>query len=102
MVGHDDAHLVYRRVSWMTRADEFILRLLCDHSKIAMNPSTIAFNTEYSNSYAARRLRALSDHGLVENVGGNGPMFKITELGVRYVEGDAELDELEEKDSETA
>lgn len=85
----------------MTRADEFILRLLADHSEIAMNPSTIAFNTEYSNSYAARRLRALSDHGLVENAAENGPMFQITELGIRYVQGDAELEELEEKESES-
>lgn len=82
------------RVSWMTRADDAILELLRE-SGIAANPSTIAFNIDYDNRYVSQRCRKLSDNELVERVHETKAMYRITDLGRRYLDGELEASDLE-------
>lgn len=83
----------------MTRGDDTILELLKE-AEIAANPATIAYNIDYDRSYVFRRCRTLSEHGLVERVDEAKAMYRIEELGSRYLDGDTEKSELEPDDSE--
>lgn len=85
------------RISWMTRADDAILELL-QESGITANPSTIAYNIDYDRSYVSRRCRTLSEHGLVERVDEAKAMYRIAELGARYLEGEVKKSTLEPPD----
>ena len=76
----------------MTKADDAILELLRE-AGIAANPATIGFNTDYDNRYVSQRCRVLAEHGLVERVHETKAMYRITEFGRRYLDGDAEKDE---------
>ncbi|POG53805.1 MarR family transcriptional regulator [Haloferax marisrubri] len=82
------------RIDWMTRADDAILELLSE-AGIAANPSTIAFNIDYNNRYISQRCRILSENGLVERVHDTKAMYRITELGERYLAGDLSKVDLE-------
>ncbi|CQR49022.1 hypothetical protein BN996_00477 [Haloferax massiliensis] len=78
----------------MTRADDAILELL-QESGIAANPSTIAFNIDYDNRYVSQRCRVLAENGLAERVHETKAMYRITDLGERYLSGEASKEELE-------
>ena len=82
------------RVSWMTRADDAILELL-SKADIAANPSTIAFNIDYDRRYVARRCLTLSEHDLLDRVHEGKAMYKITEFGNQYLQGQINADALE-------
>lgn len=81
----------------MTRADDAILELLHE-AGIAANPATIAYNIDYDRSYVSRRCRTLSEHGLVKRVDEAKAMYRIEELGSRYLNGDVEKSVLEPPD----
>jgi len=76
----------------MTRADDYILEFLRD-ADIAANPSTIAFNIDYDNAYISNRCLELAENGLIDRVGGDKPIYEITDLGVRYLDDDLSDDE---------
>ena len=78
----------------MTRADDAILELLHE-AGIAANPSTIAFNIDYDNRYISQRCRILAENKLVERVHKTKAMYRITELGERYLVDDVDKEELE-------
>lgn len=82
------------RVSWMTKADDAILELLRE-AGIAANPATIAFNIDYDNRYVSQRCRVLAEHGLVERVHETKAMYKVTDLGERYLAGAVEKEDLD-------
>ncbi len=69
----------------MTRADDRILDLLRD-ADIAANPSTIAFNIDYDNAYISNRCLELAEGGLLDRVGGDKPIYEITDRGIRYLD----------------
>jgi repressor of nif and glnA expression len=76
----------------MTQADERILEFL--HAKdIVASPSVIAANIDYSGEYLSRRCNKLEDAGLLQRV--DPTNYRITELGERFLSGDAEADEIE-------
>lgn len=82
------------RVEWMTRADDFILELL-QEAGISANPSTIAFNIDYDRRYVSQRCRELAENGLLKRVDEDKAMYRITELGERYLAGEVDITEIE-------
>lgn len=84
------------RVDWMTRSDDAILEFLLNDPvhEIAAAPVTIAANVEFSRSTVHRRLRVLYEHGLVEYYNESQGVYRLTDLGRRYLSGEATHDEL--------
>jgi len=83
------------RAEWMTGSDDVILEFLQD-SGAGHNFQGIANNFEdrgISISYKTitRRLPKLHEAGLVEVLPGEGKYYAITDRGVAYLEGDADL-----------
>jgi len=70
----------------MTRADDYILDLL-DSAGIAANPATISYNIDYDRSYVSSRCRSLEDSGMLSREDPDKAMYRITDLGSRYLEG---------------
>lgn len=81
----------------MTQADERILEFLRDKDIVA-SPSVIAANIDYSGEYLSRRCNKLEDAGLLQRV--DPTNYRITELGERFLNGDANADEIELGDSD--
>ena len=81
------------RADWMTKADDHILELLSE-AGIAANPATIAFNIDYDGGYVAHRCRELADYDLISRVHETKAMYRISDLGERYLGGDVDADEL--------
>ena len=82
------------RVSWMTRADDYILELLRE-AGITANPSTIAFNIDYDRRYVSKRCLTLTEHGLLDRVDETKAMYRITDRGKAYLDGELGASELE-------
>lgn len=87
---------------WMSIWDERILEYLSTNE--SGSPTEIA-NNEYihvTKQHISRRLKELSDHGLIESLG-NG-IYKITNKGTSYLLGnyDAESEYSYEKETEQA
>ena len=87
------------RVGWMTRADDYILELLRE-AGIAANPSTIAFNIDYDRRYVSKRCRTLAEHGLLDREHPSKAMYRITDRGEAYLDGDLTAPELEDETTE--
>lgn len=79
------------RVEWMTRADDYILEFFED-TEIVATPHVVSANIDYSRQYVNRRIRTLSENGLLENTG-NG-LYRITDRGRAYLAGEVDADEL--------
>lgn len=82
------------RVEWMVPADDRILDTLAEIAPLAMSPAGLAFATEYEQSYVARRCRELANRGLIDRPG-DKMLYRITELGERYLSGEVEPTEYE-------
>lgn len=84
------------RVDWMTRADDAILEFLLNEGNrpLVSNPSTVEANIEYKISHVRRRLRALQDGGLVEYYDEDRGLYRISERGRAYLEGELDAAEL--------
>lgn len=88
------------RVEWMRPADVVLLLFLSEHRwRIAVTPSVAALNTGLSDTHANRRLKILTDAGLVEIADDRG-YYRVTDLGVRVVLGEVDPEELEGLDPE--
>ena len=81
------------RVPWMTQADDRILETLAD-SELILSPHVLSVNIDYSRHYLSTRLGKLRDAELVERV--DDGLYRITDRGRSYLEGDLEAVELEE------
>ena len=80
-------------------ADDRILEFLLDNkaeAPIGHSPSEISDFIGYGRQHVGRRCRELAEHELLLNLGRGS--YRITELGERYLSGDAGPEELENSD----
>lgn len=77
----------------MTRVDDEILEWLEENG--AGTPSLIADERGRASNYVGGRLRKLVDLGLVERP--KHGLYRITEDGTAYLEGDLDASELEDQ-----
>lgn len=87
-----------RRVYWMTGLDESILEFyeeLGGDPPIALPPTAVWWNlvedrgvSESVQSTFSRRMTKLTDAGLLDQVDEKRGYYKITDLGIRYLEED--------------
>lgn len=82
------------RISWMTRGDDYILQFFVE-ANIAASPNVIGYNIDYSRQYVARRCSTLTTGGLLERVDEEKAMYRITDLGRKYIRDDLSEDEIE-------
>lgn len=84
------------RVDWMTRSDDAILEFLANDPghELRAAPQTIAANIEFSHSTVLKRVRLLEQAGLLAYHDESRGIYELTELGRRYLTGDATHDEL--------
>jgi predicted transcriptional regulator len=78
----------------MTIWDDRLLEIIREEG--SGSPSELA-ESEFirvSRQHVSRRLKKLSEHGMLDHLG-NG-VYVITELGIDYLEGDLDADQLEE------
>ncbi|WP_255168506.1 helix-turn-helix domain-containing protein [Natrononativus amylolyticus] len=80
------------RVSWMTQGDDRILETLAS-SGLILSPAVIAINIGYTRNYVNKRVRKLSEAGLLERV--EEGYYEITDDGRAYLEGKLEAADLE-------
>ena len=83
-------------VDGLVAADIAILMFYGEHRwRIMAPPATVAANTPVSQSHANRRCQELTDAGLLVLADDRG-YYRITDLGLRYLNGAVSRDELEE------
>jgi predicted transcriptional regulator len=84
-------------VSWMTRSDDAILEFY-DEKDISAPPLVVSFNLSgVSHPTVKRRVKELSDRGLLKRYEEPRGFYEITDKGRSYLRGELEADELEEK-----
>lgn len=82
------------RVSWMTHADDRILEFFKEH-RIALPPTAVAYNIDFSEAYIKARMGKLQDNDLLVKVDETKGYYEITNLGIAYLAGDIDVEELE-------
>ncbi|MFC7193242.1 hypothetical protein ACFQL7_27935 [Halocatena marina] len=90
--GADDTMLP--TASWFHAADRSLLRFYGEHSNgpFFCPPGAAGLNVSISKDHARRRAKVLTVAGLLERQGTN---YRITDLGLRYVRGEMNQDDLE-------
>ena len=93
-------NMARHRADWMTGSDDVILEFLKD-SGAGHNYQGIANNFEdrgidISYKTITRRIPKLREAGLVRVLPGEGKYYAITERGEAYLEGEADLRDLDE------
>lgn len=78
-------------VEWMNRTDVAILEILED-SNLTLSPRILAEELDKDRQYVQKRCRLLMEAALVRKEARG--LYRITDLGIRYVTGDAERDEI--------
>jgi hypothetical protein len=83
--------------SWFHPADRALLRFYGGHldGKFECPPSPAGRNVDISDVHARERVRVLSAAGLLEQT---QTSYQITDLGLRYVRGEMDWEELEALD----
>ena len=87
-------------VSWMNRENDDPILELLDSSNLALKPAAIRYNLETRNGKEipkrtmAHRLSLLVENGLLVKEDEANGRYAITNLGRRYLSGDATEDEL--------
>jgi predicted transcriptional regulator len=82
-----------QRADWMTHMDDLVLEILRS-SGLVLSPSIIAFNLDASREAVNRRLKELTEYGLVERI--ERGKYRITRNGETYLDGDLDASELVE------
>lgn len=80
---------------WMTIADERILEHLSEVETDTPKQMEESGRVRFSRQYIGERCRKLADYGMLQHLG-NG-VYRITERGEEYLEGDLDAAELEER-----
>jgi predicted transcriptional regulator len=80
----------------MTSADDTILEFFEEHS-IALPPTAVSYNIDFSDTHVRNRMRKLADEGLLIKVDDKKGYYRITEKGRKYLAGDLDAGELETK-----
>jgi predicted transcriptional regulator len=86
--------------SWFHSADRSILRFYGEHQhgKFECGPGAAARNVSISEGHASRRIKKLTEARLLEQ---RNRTYIITDLGMRYVNGGIDTEELESLNPET-
>lgn len=86
-----------KSASWMHQIDERIIEHL-DESGWA-SPSTMSRGFRFTASEARilERCKALSDSGLIAPIYEGADMFELTTLGILYLNGDIDADNLSQR-----
>lgn len=80
----------------MTPSEEATLELL-DNSGLELTASNIAFNIGKSGAYIQQLCNDMANKGLLEKFNRAGhPFYSITDRGRAYLDGEIDVDELEE------
>ncbi|MDG5778834.1 MarR family transcriptional regulator [Haloarculaceae archaeon H-GB1-1] len=90
-VPHSHVAVMRPKVEWMNQTDDRILELL-DESKLALSPSVIAHNLDYSRSWISRRASRLHEASLLEKE--QGSYYRISEMGEAYLAGTIDAESL--------
>lgn len=80
-----------QRADWMTHMDDLILEIL-QSSGLVLSPSIIAFNLDVSREAVNRRLKELTEYGLVKRI--ERGKYRITRNGETYLDGNLDASEL--------
>ena len=80
---------------WMTIWDDRIMEIIRDGGPTSASELVKHQYIHTSRSTISRRLNKLADHGLLQRLP-NG-VFSLTEKGNRYLNGDLNVEELDEK-----
>lgn len=91
------------RVSGMNEVDDSILEFFERQDEgVSLPPTPVHYNlvevykaTDKSRETIARRMRKLAKRGLLEKVNDTKGYYRMTELGRRYLTGDATKEEIE-------
>lgn len=86
--------------SWFHAADRSLMRFYGGHTDgpFLCAPGAAGQNISISMEHARRRAKTLAEAGLLERYGQN---YRITDLGLRYVRGEMDEDELETLNPDT-
>lgn len=79
----------------MTGADDRILEFFEVH-RIALPPSVLTYHLDYSRTHINNRMRRLEEAGLLESVPEVRGLYRITDLGIAYLAGEVNAEELED------
>lgn len=84
------------RIRNMRESDRRILEFLYngDRNKIIANPAVIAENIDYANGTVRERMRPLRRAELIKYHDEDRAMYKIGDLGQRYMENELDDDEI--------
>nr|WP_049893092.1 helix-turn-helix domain-containing protein [Natronococcus jeotgali] len=95
------------RVSWMNEADDAILEYLQELEtdsghRIALPPTAVWYNIveelellDRSQNTVSRRMNILSEAGLLEKTDAKRGYYRVTDLGIAYLESELGSEDLE-------
>jgi len=85
--------------SWMTPADRAILERLQNegNDELALTPALIAENTDYARTTVREHLGVLLDYELVEYHDEERAIYRLSEKGRSYLNGNIDVSEIEDK-----
>lgn len=85
----------------MSGSDRHILEFLWnDGNQIYANPSTIAANIDYKPNTVRKRMRKLRSVGFVEYYDEQGGIYRLAELGEKYLQDILTSEEIAEIEDE--
>ena len=93
-------------VSWMNRENDDPILELLDRCDLALKPAAIRYNLETRNDKEipartmAHRLSLLVENGLLVKEDEENGRYAITDLGRRYLSGEADAEDLTSDDGE--
>lgn len=90
-----------RLADWMTPVDRDILELLRNEGgphELVLSPRIIAENTDWSRQTVREHLMTLRSHGLVEYYDETGGIYRLSDRGRAYLQGELAVDNLENND----
>lgn len=82
-----------KSASWMTLWDDRLLEWAETHDSVSASDVKDTVYFQISRSSISRRLKKLSEHGLLQHLG-NG-VYVITEQGEQYLRGELDANQLE-------
>lgn len=86
--------------SWMTPADRAILERLWNegNEELVLTPALIAENTDYARTTVREHMLELLEKGLVEYYDEERAIYRLTDRGRAYLEGELDSSKLEENE----
>jgi len=84
--------------SWMNPSDRAILERLRNrgNDELVLTPALIAENTDYARTTVREHIAELLEHGLVEYHDEERAIYRLSDRGRDYLNGELDADEIEE------